>query len=79
MFRFFKKKEKISAPQYVIAFCDDNDLSTKFGEYPYPFDSYDSAKQMIFSKVNGWGRAIIEKNNDLARIDGGWLIVEKMK
>lgn len=79
MFIFKKKKEEIKTPQYVIAFCDENDLSTKFGAYPYAFNSYDDAKQMIFSKVNGWGNAIIERVNDSACINCGWLIIEKIK
>ena len=32
MFNFFKKKEKTPIYTYRIAFCDENDLSTKFGE-----------------------------------------------
>ncbi len=79
MFIFFNKKEKATdSPQYVIAFCDENDLSTKFGAYPHVFDSYDSAKQMIFSKANGWGNAIIERVGDSACINCGWLIIEKI-
>lgn len=79
MFIFKKKEEKISTPLYIIAFCDENDLSTKFGEYPHAFSSYDSAKQMIFSKANGWGTSIIERVNDSAHINCGWLIIEKIK
>ena len=79
MFFIFSKEKEIKSPQYVIAFCDENDLSTKFGEYPHAFNSYDSAKQMIFSKVNGWGTSIIERVDDSARINCGWLIIEKIK
>ena len=66
-----KKNEKI----YKIAFCDDCDIATKFGEEPINYTSYESAKNAIFSKVAGWGYAIQEINGDSAKIDGGWLII----
>lgn len=71
---FKKKKKKVF---YQIAFCDENDLSTKFGEYYVKFDNYESAKWMILSKVNGWGYAIKYMENDSAKIDDAWLIIEK--
>lgn len=79
MFFIFSKEKEIKTPQYIIAFCDENDLSTKFGAYPHVFNSYDDAKQMIFSKTNGWGRAIIKRVNDSACINCSWLIIEKIK
>lgn len=72
---WFKKK---NPERYVIAFCDENDISTKFGQDDEIFTSYESAKNRIFSKVCGWGRAIEETSNDSARISGGWLIIEKI-
>ena len=66
-----KKNEKI----YKIAFCDDCDIATKFGEDPKPYTSYESAKNAIFSKVAGWGNAIQEICGDSAKIDGAWLII----
>ena len=66
-----KKNEKI----YKIAFCDDCDITTKFGEEPINYPSYESAKNAIFSKVAGWGNAIQEIKGDSAKIDGAWLII----
>ncbi len=75
MFNFFKKKQK--PEQYVIAFCDENDITTKFGESKEIFDSYERAKYRIFSKVSGWGQAIQNTIGDNAKIDNAWLIIEK--
>ena len=76
MFNFFKKKEK-NNPTYVIAFCADNDLSTKFGEDKQIFENYEYAKYRIFSKVAGYGKAIQYHVGDSAKIDDAWLIIEK--
>lgn len=51
MFNFLKKKQKLK--KYVIAFCDTNDISTKFGEWYEEFDTYEEAKCRIFSKMCG--------------------------
>lgn len=75
MFNLFKKKQK--PEQYVIAFCDENDITTKFGESNEIFDSYERAKNRIFSKVCGWGWAVQETSGDNAKIDSAWLIIEK--
>lgn len=75
MFKIFKKKPKLE--QYVIAFCDENDITTKFGESNEIFDSYEHAKYRIFSKVCGWGRAVQDIKGDNAKIDSAWLIIEK--
>ena len=66
-----KNNEKI----YKIAFCDDCDIATKFGEEPKNYTSYESAKNAIFSKVAGWGYAIQEIKGDSAKVDGAWLII----
>ena len=68
---FHKKNEKI----YKIAFCDDCNIATKFGEDPKSYTSYESAKNAIFSKAAGWGNAIQEVVGDSAKIDGAWLII----
>lgn len=75
MFNFLKKKQKLK--KYVIAFCDTNDISTKFGEWHEEFDTYENAKYRIFSKVCGWGRAILDIDGDKAEIDSAWLIIEE--
>ena len=77
MFNFFRK-QKQPVEKYIIAFCDENDIATKFGQDDEVFTSYESAKNRIFSKANGWGRAIEEISNDSARVSGGWLIIEKI-
>ena len=65
------KNEKI----YKIAFCNDCDITTKFGEESKSYPTYESAKNAIFSKAAGWGNAIQEINGDNAKIDGAWLII----
>lgn len=77
MFNFFKKKEKKPTPTYRIAFCDENDLSTKFGEDNEIFESYEEAKYRIFSKISGYGWAIKYSDGDSAKVDSAWLIIEK--
>ena len=79
MLKFFnKKRENTKTEKYIIAFCDENTLTTKFGEYSSEtFNTYKSAKNRIFSKACGWGKAIQEIDGDNARIDGAWLIIEK--
>ena len=71
--KFFKRKENKKI--YKIAFCDACDISTKFGEYYVDYPTYEAAKNAIFSKVAGWGKAIQESNGDSAKIDGAWLII----
>jgi len=75
MFNFLKKKQKNK--KYVIAFCDTDDISTKFGEWHEKFGTYEDAKYRIFSKVCGWGRAILDIDGDKAKIDSAWLIIEE--
>lgn len=60
---------------YKIAFCNECDIITKFGEESKSYPTYESAKNAIFSKVAGWGNAIQEINGDSAKIDGAWLII----
>jgi len=71
---FFQKKNK---KIYKIAFCDDCDITTKFGEESKNYPTYESAKNAIFSKAAGWGNAIQEVVGDSAKIDGAWLIIFK--
>lgn len=71
--KLFKKKENKKI--YKIAFCDTCNISTKFSEYYVDYPTYEAAKNAIFSKVAGWGKAIQEYNGDNAKIDGAWLII----
>lgn len=77
MFKFFNQKKQEDEHYFIIAFCDDADLKTKFGEYYEKFKTYESAKHRIFSKANGWGRAIEDIKNDMVKIDDAWLIIER--
>ena len=71
--KLFKRKENKKI--YKIAFCDTCDISTKFGEEHMDYPTYEAAKNAIFSKNAGWGKAIQEYNGDSAKIDGAWLII----
>ena len=73
--KLFKRKENKKI--YKIAFCDACDISTKFSEYYVDYPTYEAAKNAIFSKVAGWGKAIQESNGDNAKIDSAWLIIFK--
>ena len=71
---FKKDKNKV---YFKIAFCEEPDLATKFGESGETFDTYDQAKYRVFSKVAGWGKASQGRIGDMNHIDSGWLIIEK--
>jgi len=71
--RLFKRRDNKKI--YKIAFCDACDISTKFGEEYVDYPTYEAAKNAIFSKNAGWGKAIQEYNGDSAKIDGAWLII----
>ena len=73
----FQKKRK-PVEKYIIAFCEKNDITTKFGEYGEKFSNIEDAKYRIFSKVNGWWYAIEEITDNGVRINDGWLIIEKI-
>lgn len=60
---------------YKIAFCDENDLATKFGEYKCVFDTYDSADHAIRM---GWRKKKEQRVKDGYRINGAWLVIEKI-
>lgn len=77
MFNFFRK-QKEPVEKYIIAFCDENDIATKFGHSCELFPTYEDAKRRIFSKVNGWGYAIEEVTDNGVRINSAWLIIEKV-
>ena len=74
MVRFKKQKQKEFKEFYVIAFCDENDLSTKFGEYNATFDTYFSADHTIRM---GWRKEKSQKIKDGYQIRDSWLIIEK--
>ena len=65
------KKEE----SYKIAFCDENDLSTKFGEYNCTFKTYDSADHAIRM---GWGKKKGQRVKDGYKIHDAWLVIEKI-
>ena len=71
---FKKNKNRV---YFKIAFCEEPDLATKFGESIEIFDTYDLAKNRVFSKVAGWGKASQGRIGDMNHIDGAWLIIEK--
>lgn len=70
--KLFSKKRKEA---YKIAFCDTPDISTKFGEWPGTFNSYDEADLDIRM---GWNKAIKQKKENAYQIDDGWLVIEKV-
>lgn len=72
--KLFRKKID-TQEKYKIAFCDTPDLSTKFGEWHFVFDTYSSAD---FSIRMGWGKAIERKVDGAYEIDDGWLVIEKV-
>lgn len=71
----FWKKENKKEEKYKIAFCDTPDISTKFGEWNGTFDTYFAADHCIRM---GWGKAIQAKTDNAYKIDGGWLVIEKI-
>lgn len=71
----FWKKESKKEKGYKIAFCDTCDLSTKFDEWDGIFDTYAAADHTIRM---GWGKAIQAKIDNAYKIDGGWLVIEKI-
>ena len=71
--KLFKRKENEKV--YKIAFCDACDISTKFSEYYVDYPTYEAAKNAIFSKNAGWGKAIQWHDGDNAKIDDAWLII----
>lgn len=72
--KLFSKKRK-DTEAYKIAFCDTPDISTKFGEWNGIFDTYFSADHCIRM---GWGKAIVAKTDNAYKINGGWLVIEKV-
>lgn len=70
---FGKKHEKKEV--YKIAFCDTPDLSTKFGEWDWTFDTYFAADHRIRT---GWKWTIEEKVENAYKIDDAWLVIEKV-
>lgn len=72
--KLFSKKHK-DAEGYKIAFCDTPDISTKFGEWNEIFDTYSAADHCIRM---GWKKAIQAKTDNAYKIDGGWLVIEKI-
>ena len=65
-----RKKEN-----YRIAFCEENDLATKFGEYNVTFNTYEQADHAIRM---GWKYRITETVNNGYKINSAWLIIEKV-
>ena len=74
MMKIFKKKEE-KEEIYKIALCDENDLSTKFGEYNSTFKTYDSADHAIRMV---WRKNREDKVKDGYKINDAWLVIEKI-
>lgn len=72
--KLFSKKHK-GAEIYKIAFCDTPDISTKFGEWNGIFNTYAAADHCIRM---GWEKTIQTKINNAYKIDGAWLVIEKI-
>ena len=70
----FKKEREIDKPTYRIAFCDENNLATKFGEYDCTFETYEEADHTIRM---GWRKNRSQKVNDGYKIHSGWLVIEE--
>lgn len=73
--KIFKKKEEKTTEVYKIALCDENDLSTKFGEYNSTFETYDSADHAIRM---GWNKKREQRVKDGYKINDAWLVIEKI-
>lgn len=69
----FKKNKKDTA-QFIIAFCDTPDLSTKFGNYQCTFETFHMAD---FAIRMCWSQAQKIKEG-CYKIDSAYLIVEKV-
>ena len=73
------KKNKKEKDVYQIVFCDDKDITTEIGREQKDYPTYEAAKNVIFSKNCGWGKAIEEICGDMVRVDGDlWLIIQKI-
>lgn len=70
--KLFSKKHK---EVYKIAFCDTPDISTKFGEWNGTFNTYLEADHCIRM---GWEKAIQTKTDNAYKINGAWLVIEKV-
>ena len=69
----FKRKKKYG---YTIAFCDAQDINTKFGSWGNVFDTYQHADFVI--RMN-WQQAIRVLEGQYKLSDNEWLIVEKVE
>jgi len=69
-----KKPQSKNNVIYKIAFCDENNLNTKFGEEDMKFDTYEQADFAI--RMN-WNKQKYQKVNDGYPIDSAWLVIEK--
>ena len=69
-----KKQQSKSSVIYKIAFCDENNLDTKFGEENMKFDTYEQADFAI--RMN-WNKQKNQKVNDGYAINSAWLVIEK--
>jgi len=64
---------------YKIIFCDNNNISTKFGEWYQEFKTYEDAEHYLTSKNYGWGNAIINHCDNGYQINSAWLKIVKIK
>ena len=69
----FKHKKNYG---YTIAYCDKQDINTKFGSWGNIFDTYQHADFVI--RMN-WPQAIKILEGQYKLSDDEWLIVEKVE
>lgn len=72
MFKFFKNKKQHG---YTIAYCDKQDLQTKFGSWGNVFDTYEHADFVI--RMN-WPQATKVAFGQY-KLSDEWLIVEEVE
>ena len=69
---FRRKKLEEKKTVYKVVFCDENDISTKFGEYN-TYDSYQTADHVI--RMN-WNKRESARIRDGYEIDSMWILIE---
>lgn len=74
MFKLFKNKKKQYG--YTIAYCDTQNLQTKFGSWGNVFDTYEHADFVI--RMN-WPQAEKVAFGQYKLSENEWFIVEKVE
>lgn len=73
MFKLFNRQAQYG---YTIAFCDTQDINTKFGSWGNIFDTYKEADFVI--RMN-WPQAIKVLEGQYKLSKNEWLIVERVE